>query len=231
MAQHNLRICSLNVNGIRDYNKRLQLFTWLRMKGYDIIFLQETHCCNYSDSKLWEKEWGGACLWSFGGTRARGTAVLFRDGLSFSKSLFYYDAIGRLVVLDIKLYDQAYRLINVYAPNKHAERVQWFNDLHRWFIDDKIIIFGGKLEVILTVSINNYTFTLAKLRPSCVIFNFYVLYISTIFSLSIRFPGSDYFNSQYSYNFNSVIRSNIRYSDTYGKQRNFALTFSNLLIF
>ena len=119
----------------------------------------------------------------------------------------------------------------MYAPNKHAERVQWFNDLHRWFIDDKIIIFGGKLEVILTVSINNYTFTLAKLRPSCVIFNFYVLYISTIFSLSIRFPGSDYFNSQYSYNFNSVIRSNIRYSDTYGKQRNFALTFSNLLIF
>ena len=118
------------------------------MKGYDIIFLQETHCCNYSDSKLWEKEWGGACLWSFGGTRARGTAVLFRDGLSFSKSLFYYDAISRLVVLDIKLYDQAYRLINVYAPNKHAERVQWFNDLHRWFIDDKIIIVGGDFNCV-----------------------------------------------------------------------------------
>ena len=118
------------------------------MKGYDIIFLQETHCCNYSDSKLWEKEWGGACFWSFGGTRARGTAVLCRDGLSFSKSLFYYDAMGRLVVLDIKLYDQAYRLINVYAPNKHAERVQWFNDLHRWFIDDKIIIFGGDFNCV-----------------------------------------------------------------------------------
>ena len=143
-----LRICSLNVNGLRDYRKRSKIFTWLRMKNFDIIFLQETHCAKYSESKLWEKEWGGTSFWSFGGTRSRGTAIMVRDGLSYNKNLFYYDAVGRLVVLDITLHECCYRLINVYAPNNHAERIPWFNDLHRWFMGDKFIIFGGDFNCI-----------------------------------------------------------------------------------
>ena len=79
---------------------------------------------------------------------------MVRDGLSFSKGLFYYDAVGRLVVLDIKLYECSYRLINVYAPNKHTERVSWFNDLHRWFIGDKLTIFGGDFNCVENTNID-----------------------------------------------------------------------------
>ena len=38
MATDNLRICSLNANGIRDHSKRAQLFTWLKIKKFDIVF-------------------------------------------------------------------------------------------------------------------------------------------------------------------------------------------------
>jgi len=48
---------------------------------------------------------------------------MFRDGLPFKKHMFHYDAVGRLIVLDIHLYGCSYRLINVYAPNNHAERI------------------------------------------------------------------------------------------------------------
>ena len=67
---------------------------------------------------------------------------MFREGLSFNKNMFYYDAVGRLVVA-ANINDCSYHFINVYAPNNHAERVSWFDDLHRWFIGDKAIIMGG----------------------------------------------------------------------------------------
>ena len=35
MATDNLRICSLNANGMRDHSKRAQLFTWLKIKKFD----------------------------------------------------------------------------------------------------------------------------------------------------------------------------------------------------
>ena len=154
MAHTNLRVCSLNVNGMRDHSKRAQLFTWFKAKKFDIVFLQETHCKSYSDSKLWEKEWGGKCFWSFGGSRSRGTCIMFRDGLPFKKHMFHYDAVGRLIVLDINLYGCSYRFINVYAPNNHAERIQWFNELHRWFIGDKILILGGDFNCVENTGID-----------------------------------------------------------------------------
>jgi len=46
---------------------------------------------------------------------------MFRDGLSVNKNLSHYDDAGKLVVLDITLQRCCNRLINVYAPNNHAE--------------------------------------------------------------------------------------------------------------
>ena len=39
----------------------------------------------------------------------------------------------------------------------HAERIhsiQWFNDLHRWFIGDKILILGGDFNCVENKSID-----------------------------------------------------------------------------
>ena len=155
MATDNLRICSLNANGMRDHSKRAQLFTWLKIKKFDIVFLQETHCKSYSDSKLWEKKWGGSCFWSFDGSRSRGTCIIFREDLPFTKQRFYYDAVGRLVLVDASMYGSCYRLINVYAPNNHAERIQWLNH------DAMMLLFCllAKCLVIFTIIYNEQLFT------------------------------------------------------------------------
>jgi len=44
---------------------------------------------------------------------------MFREVFPFEKHMLYYDAVGRLIVLDITLYDNIHRFINVYAPNNH----------------------------------------------------------------------------------------------------------------
>ena len=42
-----VRICSLNVNGLRTFHgtvpKRRKIYTWIKKKKVDIIFIQETH--------------------------------------------------------------------------------------------------------------------------------------------------------------------------------------------
>jgi len=65
MATDNLRICSLNANSMRDHSKRAQLVTWLKIKNFDIMFLQQTHCNSNSDSKFVGKRVGRKLLLEF----------------------------------------------------------------------------------------------------------------------------------------------------------------------
>ena len=51
-----LSVASLNVNGLRDNNKRNCIFLWLSRHKYDLVCLQETHC-NYQTVEKWKKEW------------------------------------------------------------------------------------------------------------------------------------------------------------------------------
>ena len=48
-----LSVLSLNVNGLRDPNKRDGLIQWLRsLPALDVICLQETHCVSETVSLL-----------------------------------------------------------------------------------------------------------------------------------------------------------------------------------
>ena len=49
-----LKICSLNVRGVRD---RRELFDWLRRKKFSIYMLQEVHCSEIT-IPVWSAEWG-----------------------------------------------------------------------------------------------------------------------------------------------------------------------------
>lgn len=149
-----LNVTTINVNGLKDRGKRKRIFEWLKIKNYDIVFLQETHCTGREEGTLWGEEWEGETFWSFGGARSRGVGILISQRLQFTKGRFYYDQVGRLAVLDMFISGTAFRLINVYAPNDHAERPSWFNDLHRWFTGNKIYIFGGDFNCVENVSLD-----------------------------------------------------------------------------
>ena len=50
-------ISSFNCRGLRNKNKRIGLFQWLKDRYKGIIFLQETHSVD-ADEEKWEREWG-----------------------------------------------------------------------------------------------------------------------------------------------------------------------------
>lgn len=74
-----LRFVSVNVNGLRNRSKRENIFHWLTIKDFDVIFIQETHCKDDSEATLWGNEWGGVTIWSNGTSQSRSVAVLFKN--------------------------------------------------------------------------------------------------------------------------------------------------------
>jgi len=67
--------------------KRRELFRWLHLKKFDVIFLQE----KYTDASLedfWRAEWGGDILFAHGSKHSRGVMILFRPSLRKEVSNF-----------------------------------------------------------------------------------------------------------------------------------------------
>ena len=57
-------IASLNVDGIRDNNKRARIFEYLRSLKHDFFLLQETDV-HTEDIEAWSAEWGSLLLESW----------------------------------------------------------------------------------------------------------------------------------------------------------------------
>lgn len=52
MANFNFKLLSLNARGIRDFNKRETIFTWIKKQKVDIAFLQETYSSQEIENDL-----------------------------------------------------------------------------------------------------------------------------------------------------------------------------------
>ena len=118
-----LNIFSLNCKGLRDFQKREFLFNYFQMLKADIVFLQETHCDNINTAKKWSKRWGGKCFWSFGSKRSSGVVILVNQNLVNHIKSFEFDLEGRVITLNMLIYDVEYQFINVYLSNDENGRI------------------------------------------------------------------------------------------------------------
>ena len=98
-----IHLLTLNINGLQNDNKRLDLFQQLKNKAFDIIFLQETHTIPETSLK-WEKDWTGKSIWHSGpNTKASGTAILFKENLNFEIIRYETDSDGRIIKCFIQI--------------------------------------------------------------------------------------------------------------------------------
>ena len=142
-----LRLLSLNVEGISNFRKRRAVFTWSRKQKADVIFRQETHSTEERE-KQWIKEWGSPIYFSHESSDSRGVAILLKRGIDIVVKKSFGDTCGRFIVLESKISDEEYILINVYAPNKDEQSVKFFHSLsnimrkNEYYDEDNIIIGG-----------------------------------------------------------------------------------------
>ena len=149
-----LHVATLNVSGLRNDKKRKSVFTWLRSLGYDVIFLQETHCHLRRDEKRWSLEWDGQSIWSKGTNKSRGVAVLFNRNNIYNFQNVAIDSCGRYISFDLYIGDSKYRMVNVYSPNCGNERTAFFNNIQSFLVDDYENILAGDFNCVLNTIID-----------------------------------------------------------------------------
>ena len=88
---------------------------------------------------------------SHGSSNSRGVAILFKNGIDCSITHKIVDPEGRYIILKACIQDKDYVLINVYAPNKDKDQVNFFNNLLSILQNENLdsldnIILGGDLN-------------------------------------------------------------------------------------
>ena len=144
----NISIFSLNAHGIKELTRRRALFTYLDIKRYDIVLLQETHVDSKELAEQFKRERAGKSYFSFGASRTGGVAVLIRDGLNCSVDYVKYGHESRSLIVDITIEGLALRIINVYCPNDSLERNNFLRDLDNKIQSTRTIVLAGDFNFV-----------------------------------------------------------------------------------
>lgn len=113
-----LKITTLNANGIAENSKYRNIMSNIKRLRSDIILLQETHRKDFPD-------WEGSFYSSFFSNRSAGVAKFLPPGIE-SHKLIHSSANGRLLVIEITVNAVTTRLICVYAPNNPQDKTNFF---------------------------------------------------------------------------------------------------------
>ena len=186
-----LKVCSLNVRGLRDRLKRREMFNWLRKKNYSIYMLQEVHCLENTIISVWSAKWGYKTLFGCCTSARRGVAILFNDNFNLQVQRSYSDPNGRFIICDIITDNKCMTMAVLYAPNDDDPSflLNFFDHLNDFKCDE--VIIGGDFNLVLDLDIDKkdgltkpHTESVKTLKEFCTQFN--LLDAWRILNLDIR---------------------------------------------
>ena len=147
-----LKLVTLNCRGLGDYEKRKDVFNYLRDKQYSLCCLQDTHFTK-DQIKSIRSCWGYEVCMSPGSSNARGVAVLLNNNFEYKIEKEKTDLIGNYIILEIKI-SQKYTLllVNIYGPNRDTP--EFYTDLEKYI--PNIRSNGGVVKGYILFYIQSY---------------------------------------------------------------------------
>ena len=112
-----ISICSLNVRGLTDRKKRIDVFAWLKDKNLDIYCLQDIHV-GPTNELSFQQDWGSAVCFNTTSSDSRGVAILFKHDLEYTILHTIKDSSGNLLIVQLKLLEYVFTLVVIYGPNR-----------------------------------------------------------------------------------------------------------------
>lgn len=116
MIENNIKILSLNVNGVINPVIHQKIMSKLRKDKLQIIYLQETHLSGQECEKLQRFGFTNMLYSSFHHGCRRGVTVWIPNSVKFECTKEITDKEGRFIILKGKLENEIVTLVNVYAP-------------------------------------------------------------------------------------------------------------------
>ena len=161
---------SLNVRGIRSFDKIKALFHWLSKEKSNIIFLQETYSTPEVEN-IWKSQWRGDIFFSHGSEHSRGVMILFKENFDCEVKVHREDEQGRFVILKSLTQSQPFVYVNIYAPNKVKDQCIFFEEIQKQLDELELeenceVIIGGDFNVILDADLDG-TGGKPQVKESC----------------------------------------------------------------
>ena len=142
------KICSYNVKGLGNKQKRNTIFQWIKDHKIDICLVQEAH---YSETskQTWKKDWGGEAYFSGNSSKSAGVGILLADNLNITVNNMTEILEGRILALDIVLNETEITLINIYGPNN--DDPTFFQKLESFCAEkeENNFIIGGDFNLVM----------------------------------------------------------------------------------
>ena len=156
--KNGLTIESLNVNSIGKFDKRNQVFHFLRKRATDIFVLLDTRIDPKLESKI-KTEWSGPAYFSSFSSNQRGVCILLKKNIPVEVLDVKPDKSGNLLHLLIKNDLKIIQLSCLYAPNIDSplffdEKV--FNNVNDWEPEHQIFVGDWNLVLDQEMDTKNY---------------------------------------------------------------------------
>ena len=146
-----LTLVTVDVNGLRDANKRARLLHKLSHLSASFVCLQETHISSCSDGEHWFSSFGFQVVSSPGSVRSL-TVVLYRP--IFHLLNVWNDTEGRFVLCEFSYRDQNFRVCSVYAPNHNPDRDDFFEFVCNSVDPSVPTILSGDFNAVFDCSVH-----------------------------------------------------------------------------
>ena len=157
MIGEQIKIVSVNCQGLRDKTKRLDVWNYLSRLDPNILCLQDTHLTKQDENDL-SLMTDSKCLLSGTSTNSCRVVIILRNNFNYQIIDTKSDNEGNLVYADLNINSITFRLINIYAPN---------NDTPSFFrsIDDLItennldhLVICGDFNLVLDPNKDCYNY-------------------------------------------------------------------------
>ena len=150
---------SSNVRGIRDANKRGDMWLYFQEMKADIVCLQETHLIDKDIHNL-KLEWNIEYILGGNSTNSKGVAILINNTFEYQITEFKTDQEGRYIILNLLINNLIpIQIINIYGCNN--DNPEWFTNLFN-IVDkqsaDNVIITGDWNTALSEKDTYNYQF-------------------------------------------------------------------------
>ena len=130
MVSNKLTFISNNVRGLLNKNKRLKTINYLKSKLTDgIIFLQETHS-SVNNEIQWKNKLNTQSFFSHGKSNPCGVLTAYYGSKNFILRNQLCDKEGRILILDVRIDDSNYILINFYNANTELDQLAVISSLN-----------------------------------------------------------------------------------------------------
>lgn len=146
MSKGYINIISWNINGCGHPIKRQNVLTYLKSKGADIAFIQESHIIGDEEAAKFKRGWVGKVYHSSFSSKRNRVMILVNKNISFVKLKQHNDKEGRFICVDALLNGTRTVLCNIYAPNQ--EEPDFFHDVNSINTEGQIILGGDFNQVM-----------------------------------------------------------------------------------